>query len=647
MHWRQQLLCLPIVCLFLGTAQADTPPRRPSFRNDVMPVFFRAGCNAGTCHGSARGKDGFQLSLFGYDPAGDYRRVVDEMVGRLVNLALPEQSLLLLKATGKVPHTGGKLFTAESHLYQTLLDWIAAGAPDDEDEVAEVTGISLSEKNLVFETSGKVQPLRVTARYSDGSSRDVTELARFFSNNASTADIDADGVITARGPGDTNVFARFSRFTEGAEAIVLPPAEGFVWPNPPANTFIDKLVFDRLEKLRIVPSGLCDDETFLRRVTLDLIARPPTPAEYQAFMADPAADKRDRKIDALLSDEAFAKRIADVEASLAGGADFAAVAAESSDDIGSSGFGGDLGFTAGDAFPEEMEAVIAELPVDSVSAPVETEAGVHIIKVTERGEGEPPSLEEMRADLEEQLALAEARVELLRTVEILKDLAFNAQNLDAPAAELELEVLQSEKVSRDHSEGLFASASLISAAFSDDVLNAGHNSDVVELNRDHWVVVSVREHHPAAVMPLAEVQAEIVASITDQRARAAVEAAAVSAVASLRAGESVEAYATDSGLEWQVELGADRRNNMVPAEVLASAFRLAPPAEGASVVDYVLSNSGDALVYEIDRVTPGAVDSLQEGERQGLQQMVGAEYSQLIDNEYQQSLQETAEISVL
>ena len=306
MRWRQQLFSLPIVCLFLATAQADTPPQRPSFRNDVMPVFFRAGCNAGTCHGSARGKDGFQLSLFGYDPAGDYRRVVDEMVGRRVNLALPEQSLLLLKATGKVPHTGGKLFTTESHLYQTLLDWIAAGAPDDEGQVAEVVGISLSEKNLVFETSESEQPLRVTARYSDGSSRDVTELARFFSNNASTADIDANGVIAAHGRGDTNVFARFSRFTEGAEVIVLPSAEGFVWPNPPSNTFIDRLVFDRLEKLRIIPSGLCDDETFLRRVTLDLIARPPTPAEYQAFMADPAADKRDRKIDNLLADEAFA-----------------------------------------------------------------------------------------------------------------------------------------------------------------------------------------------------------------------------------------------------------------------------------------------------------------------------------------------------
>ena len=304
MRWFARMLCCLI--LFLGVARAETTPAHPSFRNDVMPVFFRAGCNAGTCHGSARGKDGFQLSLFGYDPAGDYRRVVDEMVGRRLNLAMPEQSLLLLKATGKVPHTGGKLFTPESDLYQTLLAWIAAGAPDDEGPVPEVVGISLPTKTVVFDAVGKQASTTVTARYSDGSSRDVTRLARFFSNNASTADIDADGVISARGPGDTNVFARFSRFTEGAEVIVLPPAEGFVWPDPPINTFIDRLVFDRLEKLRIIPSDLCDDETFLRRVTLDLVARPPTPEEYRAFMADTDKDKRDQKIDELLADEAFA-----------------------------------------------------------------------------------------------------------------------------------------------------------------------------------------------------------------------------------------------------------------------------------------------------------------------------------------------------
>jgi hypothetical protein len=223
-----------------------------------------------------------------------------------VNLAVPEQSLLLLKATGAVSHTGGKLFTTESDLYRTLITWIEAGAPADAGPVPEVTGITLSDKTLVFDAVGTSRPTRVTARYSDGSSRDVTRLARFFSNNASTADIDADGVVSARGPGDTNVFARFSRFTEGAEVIVLPPAEGFAWPDPPAHNFIDRLVFERLRSLRIIPSERCDDETFLRRVTLDLVARPPTPEEYWAFMADHSADKRIRTIDRFLRDDAFA-----------------------------------------------------------------------------------------------------------------------------------------------------------------------------------------------------------------------------------------------------------------------------------------------------------------------------------------------------
>ena len=346
-------------------------------------------------------------------------------------------------------------------------------------------------------------------------------------------------------------------------------------------------------------------------------------------------------------DEAFAQRIADTQSRLAGGTDFAEVASEASDDIGSSAFGGDLGYTAGESFPPEMEQAIAELEVDAVSQPVETEAGVHIIKVTERREGEPPPMEEMREQLEEELAMAEARVELLLTVETLKDLAFNAENLKAPAEELSLEVQSSDKVSRDQQEGLFAEPGLLAAAFSDDVLAAGHNSDVVELSPDHWVVVSVREHHLAEILPLAAVEDEIVARITDERARAAVEAAAIAAARRLRAGEGVEAYARAAGYEWQVELGADRRNSMVPAEILASAFLLAPPAQGESVVDYVVSTSGDALVYEIARVSPGSLADLAENERRGLQQMVGAEYSQLIDNEYQQGLRESADVNVL
>jgi len=277
-----------------------------SFRRDVMPVLFRAGCNSGTCHGAARGKDGFMLSLFGYDPRGDYYRVTQEMIGRRVNLAVPEQSLLLKKSIGAVPHTGGKLFGEDSEYYQTLLKWIEAGAPDDTGDVPEVVGLELSSERFVFERNNAEDLLRVTAIASDGSRRDVTTLARFHSNNASVADIDPRGRIQASGSGDTHVFARFNRFTIGAEVIVLPPAEGFHWSNPPVTNYIDELVFDRLQKLRISPSELCDDETFLRRVTLDLAGRVPTVEEYRAFMSDTRPDKRALRIDELLKDDAFA-----------------------------------------------------------------------------------------------------------------------------------------------------------------------------------------------------------------------------------------------------------------------------------------------------------------------------------------------------
>ena len=276
-----------------------------SFRKDIMPILFRAGCNAGTCHGAAKGKDGFMLSLFGYDAKGDYYRIVNEMVGRRINYAVPEQSLLLTKATGSVPHTGGELFTKDSEYYKTIRDWIAVGTPDDDSEVASPVGLELSPNRFVFECDHQKAEVKVTARYDDGSKRDVTSLALFHSNNTSVVSIDEFGKIMSTGSGDSHVFARFSRFTIGAEVIVLPPAEGFTWSNPVSNNYIDDIVFDRLEKLRIVPSELCDDETFLRRVTLDLSGRPPTPDEYYAFISDNSRKKRSAKIDELLASKSF------------------------------------------------------------------------------------------------------------------------------------------------------------------------------------------------------------------------------------------------------------------------------------------------------------------------------------------------------
>ena len=282
-----------------------TGAEAPSFRRDVMPVFFRAGCNAGSCHGSSRGKDGFRLSLFGYDPRGDYFRVTQELVGRRINPAVPESSLLLLKATGAVPHTGGKRFPAESVYYRTLLAWITAGAPDDAGAVAEPVEIMLSPDRIVFD--GKTQPVqtRVTARYSDGTQRDVTALALFQSNNPDTVTIDESGLVAPVNRGDSHVFARFDRFTIGTEIIVLPERSDFVWTNPPAANYIDELVYDRLQKLHLSPSELCDDETFLRRIYLDLAGVPPTVEQYRAFMADADMEKRIKLIDALLAGEAF------------------------------------------------------------------------------------------------------------------------------------------------------------------------------------------------------------------------------------------------------------------------------------------------------------------------------------------------------
>ncbi len=277
----------------------------PSFRLDVEPVLFRAGCNSGGCHGAAAGKDGFHLGLFGYDPAGDYYRLTQQIVGRRVDLAVPQQSLLLLKATGMVPHTGGRRFKPDSEYYATLLRWIQAGAPDDPPNVPQVTGISLSPDKIVFNPKDKRRPLQVLAKYSDGTTRVVNQLALYLTNNKATADIDDQGVVTPGKRGDTFVFARFAKFTTGAEIIVLPPGK-FKWPKSAANNYIDELVFAKLKNLRILPSAPAGDEEFLRRAFLDLIGLPPTPKEYDRFVHSRDRDKRAKLIDELMARDEFA-----------------------------------------------------------------------------------------------------------------------------------------------------------------------------------------------------------------------------------------------------------------------------------------------------------------------------------------------------
>ena len=190
------------------------------------------------------------------------------------------------------------------------------------------------------------------------------------------------------------------------------------------------------------------------------------------------------------------QRIADAQAKLAAGDDFAEVAGEFSDDVGSVAIGGDLGFSSGDAFPPEMEEAISALAVNVVSEPVQTDAGTHLILVTDRREGKAPTLEELRPRLEDQLQSAQARVDLLLAVEELKDLVFNAEDLNQPAEEMDLTVRRSGPVARDQAEGLFANRSLLAAAFSEEVMEAGHNSDVIELSDNKFVVLRQHSYSP-------------------------------------------------------------------------------------------------------------------------------------------------------
>ena len=284
----------------------DAGAARPvSFRLDVMPVFMKHGCNNGSCHGAARGKDGFMLSLFGYDPAGDYYRLTRAIVGRRVDLAAPEKSLLLEKVTGTVAHTGGKLFDTKHDDYKTLLSWLKAGAPDDGPNTPVPTGVEMLPAKVVFAAKGQTQKTVVMAKYSDGSTRDVTRLALYLTNNEAIGAIGKDGVVTGGGRGGAFVFARFGKFTVGSEVIVLPTDDKFTWPNPPEHNYIDGLVFDKLKKLHLAPSDLCSDEVFLRRVYFDLIGLPPTRDEYDAFHASKDTKKREKLIDALLDRPEF------------------------------------------------------------------------------------------------------------------------------------------------------------------------------------------------------------------------------------------------------------------------------------------------------------------------------------------------------
>ena len=279
-------------------AQAET-----DFIRDVAPVLARAGCNSGTCHGAQAGKNGFKLSLRGYDPLYDVRSLTDDLGSRRTDLASPARSLMLLKSTASVPHEGGQALIPGSRYYQTLLSWIENGAQLKVDS-PRVAKIVVSPANPRIKSLGDYQQMRVVAHYKDGESRDVTREAFIESGDTEIAApvSDVPGLIKVMRRGEAPVLVRYEGAYAATTITVMGDREGFVWQQPPCNNKIDEFIHAKLERTKTSASALCDDYTFVRRVYLDLTGLPPTPQQIVEFQDDPRDSrwKRDQLIDRLV-----------------------------------------------------------------------------------------------------------------------------------------------------------------------------------------------------------------------------------------------------------------------------------------------------------------------------------------------------------
>ncbi|MHC4878525.1 MAG: DUF1549 domain-containing protein [Planctomycetota bacterium] len=285
---------------------ADQQVAKVDYIRDVTPVLSRLGCNQGTCHGARAGKAGFKLSLRGYDPLYDTRAFTDELKSRRANIANPDNSLMLLKATGAVPHVGGQLTKQGSDYYNLIRDWIATGAKLDLTS-PRVVSIEVTPENPVVQKLGDTAQMKVVAKYSNGDVKDVTKEAFIESGNTDVADTEVGGLVTTARRGEAPILARYEGRYDATTLTAMGDRSGFVWEAPESWNFIDGHVASKLERMKIRSSGVCSDAEFIRRIYLDLTGLPPTAEEVKAFMADKrdAREKRNELIDKLIGTDDF------------------------------------------------------------------------------------------------------------------------------------------------------------------------------------------------------------------------------------------------------------------------------------------------------------------------------------------------------
>ncbi len=282
-------------------------PHPVNFVRDVEPILNKVGCTNGMCHGAAKGKNGFKMSLRGYDPEFDYDRLVHDISGRRFNRADPARSLMLLKPAGEVAHGGGQRFATDSSYYRTILQWISEGVPFGDAKVAKVKQLEVVPSDILMPKPGMSQELMVLAHYTDGTTRDVSREAIFASNLPSVAEVTQDGLVTTSRKGEAAILVRYEGNYVIVDTTVLPEKQEFKWVGLAQYNFIDQHVDAKLKRLRILPSELCTDAEFLRRASLDLIGLPPSPEQVRAFLNDktPQQLKRKRIVDTLIARPEF------------------------------------------------------------------------------------------------------------------------------------------------------------------------------------------------------------------------------------------------------------------------------------------------------------------------------------------------------
>ena len=289
------------------TVANASSPKPVSFVRDVAPALSRLGCNAGTCHGSAKGKKGFKLSLRGYDLEYDHAQLVDDLAARRFNRSAPDQSLMLLKPTTGVPHEGGQVLRPDAPAYVLLRDWITQGVKSDVGSTGRVASLEVHPAVIDLAREDRRQQMLVLARYPDGSTRDVTLDAIYSSSVPSVADVSPAGLVTSARRGEAAILVRYEGAYGVGNVTVMGDRSGFAWKGREHNNYVDELVDNKLRKVKVLPSGTADDADFLRRASFDLTGLPPTPEQVRAFLADASDDraKRDRAIDAMIGSPEF------------------------------------------------------------------------------------------------------------------------------------------------------------------------------------------------------------------------------------------------------------------------------------------------------------------------------------------------------